>query len=193
MRKRAGFIISCVALVLSHPQWITAQSNESVEGPSSAEVHNRPVRSEDPTVTRLIFRASEGSAMFHQMLDEVDANKGIVYVERGRCRHGGPACMAMTVTLAGPYRILRIVVDPRQADCDRALMASIGHELWHAIEVLREPSLTSYDAIFHFYYRDGRRKEHAVSGGGFETPAAINAGHTVLRQLRDQMPDRHRC
>ena len=45
--------------------------------------------------------------------------------------------MAMTVTLAGPYRILRIVVDPRQADCDQALMASICYELWHAIEVLR--------------------------------------------------------
>jgi hypothetical protein len=115
------------------------------------------------------------------VVDTINGTDGIVYVEPGRCRKHVRACMTLRVAVAGPNRILRIVVDPRKrADCD--LMASIGHELWHAVEVLREPSLTSEAALFFFYGRGGRR----ARDGAWETQAAVNTGNSVRAELRSR-------
>jgi hypothetical protein len=93
------------------------------------------------------------------------------------------------VKIAGPNRILRIVTDQRTAECDLNLMASIGHELWHAIEVLREPSIRSDSAVFFFYLREGlhtNRLEFPL--GAWETPAADRAGVDILAELRKTSP-----
>jgi hypothetical protein len=113
------------------------------------------------------------------VVDLIDATDGIVYVEPGRCEKSVRACLALTVQVAGPNRILRIVVDPRKPDCD--LIASIGHELWHAIEVLREPWLTSDAALFFFYVREGRTTRTVESA--WETHAAVKTGDAVRAEL----------
>ena len=182
MRKALCFV-TLATLVLSCSEGISAQSAAPGTASRIDEVRIRRVRSEDPTITALIAQASEWSATFQAFLDMIDRSDGIVYIERGRCRHGGAACMALTVKLAGPNRMLRIVIDQRKARCDLDLMASIGHELWHAIEVLREPSLRSYAHLYHFFSRDGRHTERAGSFGAWETPGAIKAGLTVLEEL----------
>jgi hypothetical protein len=58
------------------------------------------------------------------------------------------------------------------------LMASIGHELQHAVEVLSDPAVTDSHSMFFFYKR--------LSGdtGRFETRAAIDAGLDVLAEVR---------
>jgi hypothetical protein len=192
MRKALCFV-PLVTLVLSCSEGISAQSAAPGTTSPTDEVRIRRVRSEDPTITALIAQASEGSATFQAFLDMIDRSDGLVYIERGRCRHGGAACMALTVKLAGPNRMLRIVIDQRRADCDLDLMASIGHELWHAIEVLREPSLRSYAHLYHFFSRDGRHTERAGSFGAWETPAAIKAGFTVLEELYATSPKEEVC
>jgi hypothetical protein len=192
MRKALCFV-TLVTLVLSCSEGIGAQSAAPGTTSPTDEVRIRRVRSEDPTITALIAQASEWSATFHAFLDIIDRSDGLVYIERGRCRHGGAACMSLIVKLAGPNRMLRIVIDHRKARCDLNLMASIGHELWHAIEVLREPSLRSYAHLYHFFSRDGRHTERAGSFGAWETPAAINAGFTVLEELYATSPKEEVC
>jgi hypothetical protein len=89
------------------------------------------------------------------------------------------------VTVAGPNRILRAAVDPWRADDSLELMASIGHELRHALEILEQPSLRDFDAVFHFYPREARHSDRSsFPFGGWETPAAQRAGEMVLRDLR---------
>ena len=56
----------------------------------------------------------------------------------------------------------------RTNECD--LMASIGHELWHAIELLSEPNVRDYHAAFSFFEREGSRDAETTR---FETLAAI--------------------
>jgi hypothetical protein len=87
------------------------------------------------------------------------------------------------VKVAEPNRLLRIVVDTRKTDC--TLIASIGHELRHAIEVLQDRSVTSDAALFHFYAREGR---HTTPDplGAWETEAAVRAGMDVLAELRER-------
>jgi hypothetical protein len=190
--RQALCLVTLMTLVLSFSKGISAQSAAPGTSPTD-EVRIRRVRSEDPTITALIAQASEWSATFLAFLDMIDRSDGLVYIERGRCRHGGAACMALTVKLAGPNRMLRIVIDQRRADCDLDLMASIGHELWHAIEVLREPSLRSYAHLYHFFSRAGRHTERAGSFGAWETPGAMKAGFTVREELYATSPKEEVC
>ena len=49
--------------------------------------------------------------------------------------------------------MLRILVDPRRIDGD--LMASIGHELQHAVEVLSDRAIRSSSAMTLLYNKEG--------------------------------------
>jgi hypothetical protein len=94
------------------------------------------------------------------------------------------------VTLVGPHRILRIHVEPRKDSCER--MAAIGHELWHALEVLRQRSLTTGEALYFFYEREGRRLAGPHSAP--ETVGALRIGYDVLAELRNAAKDGgHSC
>ena len=180
MRKTAWLVIMVVSLVVPHSARLVAQTR--APDPLSSSDNARPiprVRSTNSTIAALVARGSEWSATLRQVVDLIDATDGIVYVEPGRCRRSVRACLALTVQVAGPNRILRIVVDPRKPDCD--LIASIGHELWHAIEVLREPSITNDAALFFFYVREGRTRRTVESA--WETHAAVETGYAVRTEL----------
>jgi hypothetical protein len=136
------------------------------------------VRSSDASITNLIDRATATSPTFKTLRARIDASDGIVYVESGQCSHGVWACIEFWMHTSGPNRFLRIVLDRRNTASDKELMGSIGHELWHALEVLRERSITDGLRMFTFYEREG-----APHGGRFETNAAILAGNAVRREL----------
>jgi hypothetical protein len=56
---------------------------------------------------------SPSQSTFRSLLEKINATDGV----------------------AEPYRVLWIIVDRRRAACD--VMVSVGHELWHDVEVLR--------------------------------------------------------
>jgi hypothetical protein len=79
--------------------------------------------------------------------------------------------------MAGPNRVLHILVDPRKSDRD--LMGSIGHELQHAVEVLGNRHVRSSSAMILFY-----KEMCDPCGLRFETVAAIGAGNAVRAELQ---------
>jgi hypothetical protein len=120
----------------------------------------------------------------------IAATDGIVYVESGPCGRGVRACLMLSVTVAGPNRVLCIHVEPRKDSCER--MASIGLELWHAVEVLRQRSLTTSARLYFFFEREGRRPggPHSVP----ETVGALRIRYDVLAELRNAAKDGgHSC
>ena len=179
MWNTAWMVVFVVALVASRAERPAAQTPAS--GRSASSLDPGPisrVRSTDLRITGLIARAVERSATFRSLFDQIAATDGIVYVEAGRCRRLR-ACLALKVTVAGPNRILWISVDQQRAPCD--VMASIGHELWHAIEVLREPSIRSDGALYFFLTRGYEQNPPAW----METAAAVRAGQDVRRELQE--------
>ena len=158
----------------------------SIAAPATAADGTRlsRVRSDIPSTAAAIREATQRSAMFRRLIETVDSTDGLVYVESGQCGHGVQACLALSVKVAGPHRILRILVDPRKAHCE--LVASIGHELQHAVEVLSDPAITTNQAIFFFFHRRGSFEE-----GRFETSAAIQAGLDVKADMQRQGQCRH--
>jgi hypothetical protein len=80
------------------------------------------------------------------------------------------------VTAAGDFRFLRVLIDARQPDWN--VMATIGHELQHALEVLEDPKVTTPEAIFLLYQKDGETMREY-----FETGAAERAGNVVKNEV----------
>ena len=138
----------------------------------------RQVRSRNAAIARIILEANELSKTFRNLVDIINTSHVTVYVEEGRCGGSVRACL-VTVTPAGPgHRILHVRVDLRKTDAD--LVGSIGHELYHATEVLAYPSVTTGAAMLSLYRRIG----YAIPGGAFETNDAIEAGDAVREEMR---------
>jgi hypothetical protein len=178
MWKAAWFVmgLSLAAFRVAQPAAQTPAAELPVSPPDTSAISR--VRSTDARITTLIARAAAQSATFRSLLETIDKTDGIVYVETGRCG-AVRACLTLKVTIAEPHRILWISVDPQRAACD--VMASIGHELWHALEVLRESSIRS-DGELYFFLTKGREQNPPA---WMETEAAIRAGQDVRSELRE--------
>jgi hypothetical protein len=144
----------------------------AVAGPSIPRVRANG----DQSVALLLQEAADRSATFRRLVAMIDATDGLVYVESGRCGHKVRACLALSVRVAGPSRILRVLVDTHR-DHDE-LLSAIGHELQHAIEALNDPHVTDDLTIYHFFERIA-----PTDKGRFETEAAIQVGLDVMAEL----------
>jgi hypothetical protein len=134
------------------------------------------VRSSDAYLRAMIEEAARRSPTFRRLIVTIEATNGIVYVEHGNCLHGVRACLALDVTRAGDYRILRVTVDARQPDWH--VMPLIGHELRHALEVLNDPGLVDGPRVFLFY-----AQHHNAKDQPFETDAAVETEDAVRKDL----------
>ena len=153
------------------------ESSAAVASRQSLGAPEARVRSESPRVVAVIIEAAAQSKTFRGLVDQIGTTDGIVYVAEGECGHGVHACLLFTITMAGPHRVLWIHVDPNKPDRD--LMASIGHELQHAVEVLSNRTINSGRAMYSLYFEKCHR-----CGGAIETYAAIRAGTAVREELQ---------
>ena len=117
----------------------------------SADIQAPPlvrVRSGNASIVAVIREAAVRSTVFRRLIKTIDTTDGLVYIEEGKCGHSVLACLLLSVQVAGPHRLVRIFVDPRRDKHDCEFMASIGHLLRHAIEVLSEPKIRDYKARY---------------------------------------------
>jgi hypothetical protein len=156
---------------------VTVLSVVAVESVAAQDVPAlQRIRSENPRITEAIADGTARSVTFRRLVDIIDASDGLVYVMDGDCGHGVNACVLLSITIAGPFRVLRILVAPRKAPgCE--LVETIGHELQHAVEVLRELRIRNNSQMHHFFGGVG-----PTGFGRFETAAAINAGLDVAHE-----------
>ena len=170
MRIRRGVMWSIVALLLG-------ASTLGVQGADDAAPVIPRVRSTNPAIVAAMTQAQSRSPTFRSLVRTIEATDGIVYVEQGKCGHGVRACLSLSVVSSGGFRWLRVLVGT--AEDVVSLIATIGHELCHAIEVLSQPSVRTASDVYLFYVR-----EAATSHDAFETPAAIRTAAAVARELR---------
>ncbi len=139
------------------------------------------VRSDDALIARLLAEAPTLSETFRRLVSEIETTNGLVYVEAGKCQFGVRACLIYRIDVAGPSRILRIVVNTNR-DRD-GVMGAIGHELQHAWEVLRVPGVTTTQAMF---FNAVALAPTATFPIRFETDEAIQAGHLATSSSHDR-------
>jgi hypothetical protein len=141
------------------------------------------VRSSDPAITALLNEGRERSASFHRLVDAIDKSSGIVYVEFGYCAFGHlNGCMLPFIAPAQGDRYLRVIVTPDKSRATHdQLLALIGHELRHALEVIEHPEVVDLATMDAMYRKIGT----PITGSqrGYETSAARAAGAAVLNEL----------
>jgi hypothetical protein len=130
---------------------------------------------------RIIDGAAQRSPAIREWIDRLQALDVIVYVR---------AKLFVQLELEGRIGLLSTVGTRRylviELACGRselAQMATLGHELFHAIEIAEEPSVVSAETLADFYSRIGTRTGDTKGLRTFETEAAAAAGMRARHQL----------
>ena len=85
------------------------------------------------------------------------------------------------LSVAGGHRFLVIELACGRSEVSQ--MATLGHELFHAIEIAEEPSVVSAATLADLYSRIGIQTGDHTGRRTFETEAAAAAGLRARRQL----------
>jgi len=149
------------------------------------------LRSRDSCTHRVIEEAFGQSETIRQIGRALDATDVIVYIATSSSN-----CRARpTTTLLGSgdgIRYLSIVLPtttcgslsrPDQPIGTRGLIAWLGHELRHALEIGRDLQVRDQSAVRQLFRRIGYE---VAENAGYETAAAIEVQRTIARELSKQ-------
>jgi hypothetical protein len=139
------------------------------------------VRPLDPSLTRVVDAGRHRSPTFHALVERLEAGDVVVYLQYGQLPGGVQGRLIFLSAVAG-YRYVMVEVD-RQLDTPR-LIAIVGHELQHAVEILDQPQIVDHATFARAYERSGFTRRYFPEGGvGFDTAAAVQAGRHVWREI----------
>jgi len=143
-----------------------------VANASLALSHVRPV---DPALSASLHEGLQRSATLAALVERIEASDGIVFLlggrflrlERAICLRGG---------MSHAFRVIKIMVETGLGD---RTIATIAHELRHAVEVLDDSRAVNLSTVEQLYERIGFR----VAAGVYETLDAQSAERQVYREL----------
>jgi hypothetical protein len=130
---------------------------------------------------RLVDNAARRSPAIRDWLDRLQELDVTVYVRARTFTQIDLQGRVAILSRVGSHRYL--VVELACGRSEIAQMATLGHELFHAIEIAEEPSVVDAATLADLYSRIGTKT--GDSGGllTFETEAAAAAGLLARRQL----------
>jgi hypothetical protein len=136
---------------------------------------------------RLIDDAARRSPAIQEWIDRLQALDVTVYVRTRAFTQVDLDGRVALLSMVGSRRYLLI-----ELACGRSelvQMTTLGHELFHALEIAEEPSAVNADTVADLYARIGSKMSDSRGTRTFETEAAIAAGLRARRQLLS--PTRH--
>ena len=138
----------------------------------------RHVRTTDRYVERLLRIGIARSPTFASLMWHLNASDVIVYIEGVPKLPPTLAGRLLLMPMRNHQRYLRIQIS--MAGTQNELVALIGHELRHAVEVADAPDVSTESALVDLYKRIGVRStdEH-----GYETQAAQTTARVVRKEL----------
>jgi hypothetical protein len=159
----------CAGLITSN---LTASKADLLESPL------RHVRTTNPHVQKLLETGLSRSPTFAALLARLNASDVIVYIEQTDSMPKTLDGRLLLMPLANQQRYLRIQI-ARRGDTNE-LIALLGHELRHAVEVADATDVRDEGALERLYKRIG-----APSTGmhTYDTDAAQATGRRVRKEL----------
>lgn len=157
----------------------------------SLDAQSRPsaVRVLPEVLAATLQEGTRFSSTLRALVDELEQSDLIVYVLGAPAHHRRRVAGTMQFVLAaGGRRYLRITVDERIPKDAR--IATLAHELQHAVEVARAPSVTDLRSFGQLYRQIGTRLCICVTQACYDTPEAKRTGERVLADLRDAAASR---
>ena len=150
------------------------------EGPQATNPHARlrPIlRPMHERVEMLIATGMDRSATFRQLVRRIERSDVIVYVEARRGLRDGVGGSMRFLARSATDRFVRIQLN---ADCsNHTLVALLGHELQHVVEVADHAEVQSPGDLRDFYRRTGVR----TGPDTFDSDAARRVGYLVRSEI----------
>ena len=166
-------------MLLLLPALLTAVLTSIPDADALLSAPDRRVRSMDGRITNLLEIGVEKSATFRHLMRALNASDVIVYVERTRDLPSTLSGRMVLLPRAGDQRYLRIQIRSDLPALE--MIALIGHELRHALEIAENPAVRDAPGMLALYQRIGRATtgtEHT-----YDTNAAQNTGRRVRLEL----------
>ena len=138
------------------------------------------LRPQDARIKLAIKEGAERSTTFKALLDRIEASDVIVYVAVNPMIKPSLSGALTWMTRAGDFRYVRASIAP-DLPFDQ-MIASVAHELHHAVEVIEDPSVVDEKSLVQLYKRIGL-PSRAAGPSGWETLAAQRTGSQVRREL----------
>jgi hypothetical protein len=129
----------------------------------------------------LIREGYDRSTEFRGLVETLQQSHVIVFVQPAACAGGRIRSCLVSVTSLGPERHIRIKVDTH-ASHDR-LVATVAHELQHAVEVAEQPDVTDATSTLALYRRIGLGRCQEGLSEECETTRALTTEAKVLEEL----------
>lgn len=179
LAHHAGMPSACRRALILAGAWLLmlVAAPARAEDPRSPVPHVRPEKS-----ARALFAAAvDRSQTVRELVDRLDQSNVIVYI---RTRVFGVTQLDGRIgflAASPPHRYLVI-----ELACGRPLfevMATLGHELRHAVEIADAPSIVDVQSMAAHYERIGFLTSGANPVRTFETDAAVEAGRRAHREL----------
>ena len=138
------------------------------------------IRPQDPRLVDLLRAGVARSATFRAIVDRLEAGSLIVYVSLSPTMRSSLAGKLTWMSKAGRFRYLRATINTEQSF--EQMIATLAHELQHALEVSDDDSVVDQRSLLSLYKRIGRPSVSGTSQG-WETAAAQETGFQVRREL----------
>jgi hypothetical protein len=145
------------------------------------------IRPQDPRLTELLRDGMARSATLRSLVNRIEASNLFVYLSLSPIMKPNLAGKLTWMTRAGVFRYVRATINTEQ-NVDQ-MIATIAHELYHAVEVLEDDGVKDQRSLEDLYKRIGR-PSHWGSTAGWETVAAQETGFRVRRELLSAATER---
>ncbi len=131
-----------------------------------------------------VARGLDGSPTFRSLVERIERSDVIVYVELEHRTPGAPDGATHLLNASRYFRFLLISINQDLAPAD--IVAMLGHELQHAVEIADLPAIRDAAALERHYRRDGIVE---LRTGCVCSEAAREAGRRVRGELAGPQTD----
>ena len=139
------------------------------------------VRTSDSRIRAAIAEGVERSALFRDLVAQLDASDVIVYAESDCTMPERLQGRLTFMSKAGERRYVMVRI--AAAVTGSAQIAILGHELQHAVEIANAGSVVNDETLADEYRRIGFASGALQRGAGYDSRAAIDAGYRVALEL----------
>ena len=171
-RRLVAFTVSFVSLVA----WCARLGAQPLPQAGVPPPHVRP----SLDLRRLVAQASQHSDVIRSLIAEIEAADVTVYI---RTRPLLPNLQGRTGLLAVHGGRRYLVIELACGESALVQTAILAHELFHVVEIAREPSVVDSRTLAAFYERIGIEASGSPWRRMFETDEAVDAGRRARRQL----------
>ncbi len=138
------------------------------------------VRPQDARLVELLRSGVHRSPTLRNIVRRLEAGNLIVYVLLTPNMRASLAGKLTWMTRTGPFRYVRATINTEQSSDQ--MIATLAHELHHALEVSDEEQVIDQRSLMSLYKRIGRPSASGAIAG-FETVAAQETGFQVRKEL----------